>query len=30
LAYVLNKEKLALAVECLKEALEIYPGKLIK
>ncbi|MDA3882218.1 MAG: pyridoxal phosphate-dependent aminotransferase [Bacteroidales bacterium] len=30
LAYVLNKEKLALAVECLKKALEIYPGNLLK
>ena len=29
IAYVLNKEDLAAAVECLAKALEAYPGKLI-
>jgi aspartate aminotransferase len=27
IAYVLKKENLALAMECLKEALKVYPGK---
>lgn len=30
LAYVLNKESLKNAVECLREALQIYPGKIIE
>jgi len=30
IAYVLNKEKLAKAVRCLKKALEVYPGRVCK
>jgi aspartate aminotransferase len=28
IAYVLNKESLRNAVECLEEALKVYPGKI--
>jgi aspartate aminotransferase len=28
IAYVLNKESLKNAVECLKEALQVYPGRI--